>query len=147
MVQSFKCIDEDKHISLSRHFTLSLHELDIFRAMLSDALQQKRHGSIDLLFTSYELLISKEDIGRAFLAAACVKTSELIGLFDIVDEAMETLGRDKYYEERVAHVSLAEFNSESINHVDLTKFDELLAMCRVNSVIFRAGHKLFEFPL
>lgn len=97
---------EERHLSLSRPFYLQRHHIPDFVRALKSAL--RGHGAFSFAFDTTAVVLSNEASTRAFLAVPVTVGQEAFDrLFDAVDVVLQRFNQPAYYEERLAHMSIA----------------------------------------
>lgn len=140
-------ISPTAHLSLSKPFTLSSHEIISLVHLCSR--QVCCCVPFDVITGSHGVLQSKEHHGVWFAVTMCVLSPALSSLLDSVDAALAAFGRQEYYQERLVHVSLAKGDSEGDMRalVDLKDKEENVVLCRAHVIVLKAGHRVFHIPL
>ena len=126
--------------------SLSKHEIEVFRTHLEERLRLIECFTVG--FDGDVVLLDGED-EEVFGGLRVSQGSVQLGLLvDAVDDVMELLGKDKYYAERIHHVSICAWPKHSAPDFEPPEnLEEFGFRAPVNCIVIRSGHHHFEMPL
>jgi U6 snRNA phosphodiesterase len=148
--------DADLHISISRTFALREHEFGLFLEHLRKSLRDLNAPSFDIDFDEYEWYMS-DDSSRSFVSLNVregVDKNAVCALIAAVDDALEVVGKPKFYEDPKPHVSISWCLGgvvESVKSCGLPLKSALMTSEKltipVKTIICKIGHRMFPFQL
>jgi len=144
----------NRHISISRPFYLQKHHIRDFVQSVRDAVASQPCFSFALDNIGVVLPNATRQLG--FLAVpVTIGQEEISALIEAVDSPLNEFNQEKYYKERLVHMSIASSSHQAFvamaakrTSVELAPSQrQPLPLLRVNHVSCKIGMKVYTFPL